>query len=304
ERSERPPTVTVSAAGPSSSTSSGTNVAWKFAMNSSMSASGTDASAITPSSAPTGSVSPTAATRRRRTPAAGASTTPLIFSVSTSATSAPWATSAPSSTSHSTSLPSVIDRPHFGTPSFEMVMSAGGRGRADGLPHRGRDAVRPGHVRVLEAWRERSRRMRRRHHPGRGPERREAVLRDERHDVARKRAARIRLVDGDEAAGPFHRLVDRLLVERRRRARVDDLAGDPLGLELGRGGHGHSDHPADRDDGHVVAVADHARLAERDRVRLLRDVALHGVERLVPEEDDGIVVADRLDQEPRRVLRG
>src|SRR5437868_6402718 len=171
-------------------------------MNASISASGTDASAITPSSAPTGSVSPTAATRRRRTPAAGASTTPLIFSVSTSATSAPWVSSAPSSTSHSTSLPSVIDRPHFGTPSLAIDIS-GGRGSGDDLAHRSRDTVRRGHVHVLEARRERRRRMRRRHHPGRRQERREAVLGDERRDVARKRAARIRLVDDDEAAGPF-----------------------------------------------------------------------------------------------------
>ena len=83
-----------------------------------MSASGTDGSAITPSRPPTGMTAPTSATRRRSTPAAGDSTAPSIFSVSTSATSSPTATSAPSSTSQSVSWPSVIDRPHLGMPSL------------------------------------------------------------------------------------------------------------------------------------------------------------------------------------------
>ena len=53
-------------------------------------------------------------------PAAGASTTLLIFSLSTSTTSSPTSSSAPSSTSHSITVPSVIVRPHFGMPSLEI----------------------------------------------------------------------------------------------------------------------------------------------------------------------------------------
>ncbi len=85
-----------------------------------MSPSGTSAGAITPSSPPTGISWPTSATWRRRIPATGDSTVPLIFSVSTSATSLPMAISTPSSTSQRVSRPSVIDRPHFGMLSLPM----------------------------------------------------------------------------------------------------------------------------------------------------------------------------------------
>ena len=116
----RPSTSTVSGAGPAATSSSGTNVAWNSSTKASISASGTEASAITPMRPPTESTSPSAATRRRKTPAAGASTTLLIFSLSTSTTSSPTSSSAPSSTSHSITVPSVIVRPHFGMPSLEI----------------------------------------------------------------------------------------------------------------------------------------------------------------------------------------
>ena len=63
-------------------------------------------------------------------------------------------------------------------------------------------------------------------------QRRESLVGDERGDVGRHAAARCRLVDDDEPAGALDAFQDRVLVERRGRARVDQLALDPL---LGEG---------------------------------------------------------------------
>src|SRR3954454_12233929 len=323
KRRVSPPTVTVSgSAPPASSASPGTNVASKSAMNASTSASSTAASAITPSSPPTAITSPSAASRRRSTPAGGDAPTPLSFSFSPSAPWSPTATSVPTSTSQPTSRPSVMDRPHFGMPSFWTsvliartsvrgsrlpgsstdALSCGGGG-AGGRAHRLGDGRRRRHVRVLEDGGERHRRVRRRHHPRRRLELAERLLGDERDDVRREAAARAGLAGADAPPGVLDALEERVGVERRRRRRVDDLALDPLAGQL-RGrllGEGH--HPPERDDRHVAALADDVRLGERDRVRLLRHVALDRVEGLVLEEDDRVVVADRLDQEALGVVR-
>ena len=115
---------------------------------------------------------------------------------------------------------------------------------------------------------------------------------------ARQAATRIRLVHHDEAPGLLDALVDRLLVERRGRSGVDDLALDAVRGELGGGLLGHADHAADGDDGDVAALTHDVRLAERDRVQLLGHVALDSVHDLVLEVDHGIVVADRATSRP------
>jgi hypothetical protein len=87
-------------------------------MKASTSVSGTEGSVSTPTRPPTGTTAPTSATRRRSTPAAGDSTAPSIFSVSTSNSSSPWRTSSPSATSQSVTLPWRMDRPHLGMASL------------------------------------------------------------------------------------------------------------------------------------------------------------------------------------------
>ena len=62
----------------------------------------------------TGTSSPTWAMMRRIVPASGASSVPVIFSVSMSARSSPALTSSPSATIQAVILPSCMDRPHFG----------------------------------------------------------------------------------------------------------------------------------------------------------------------------------------------
>ncbi len=61
---------------------------------------------------------------------------------------------------------------------------------------------------------------------------------------------------------------------------------------------------ADRDHRHVGALADRARLAERDRLELVRHLALDRVEQPVLEEDHGVVVVDRRPEQAAHVLGG
>ncbi len=61
-------------------------------------------------------------------------------------------------------------------------------------------------------------------------------------------------------------------------------------------------HLANRDDGDVLAFANHIRFAERDRIGLVGNLGFVVVHCLVLEIDDGIVVADGLDQQPLGVI--
>ena len=97
---------------------------------------------------------------------------------------------------------------------------------------------------------------------------------------------------------------DRLLVERKERPRVDDLDRDPVLLRLLGGGERVVHEPPGRDDGDVRPLAMDARLAERDRLELVRHLALHRIQRAVLEEHDGVVVVDRGPEEAPHVLGG
>ena len=97
---------------------------------------------------------------------------------------------------------------------------------------------------------------------------------------------------------------DRLEVEREQRPRVDDLDAHALALERAGGAHGERHRAADRHDGDVAALAHHARLPERDLVRLLGDRRLARKEECLRlEEDHGIVVADRRGEQALGVVR-
>ena len=96
---------------------------------------------------------------------------------------------------------------------------------------------------------------------------------------------------------------DRLLVERLERARVEHLDRDALRLGLLGRLQRLVHEPADGDDRHVAPFAVDARLAERDRLELLRHVLLERVERPVLEEDDGVVVVDRRPEQAADVGR-
>src|SRR5512132_3494109 len=218
----RPSTSTVATTGPAgSSTSPEASCASASATTWSTSASGTSAGARTAMVAPTGAELSVPAMMRRTTPAAGASSVPTILSVSISASPAPSWTSSPSSTSHSVILPAVIDSPHLGIVTLAILASA-----------MARSALPPGHglgrvddllgvrdVGILERVGERHRRVGRRHHLDRGPQRPERLLGHGGRDVGGQVAARRGLVHHHQPAGALHALQDRLGVQRAGRAR-------------------------------------------------------------------------------------
>ena len=89
-------------------------------------------------------------------------------------------------------------------------------------------------------------------------------------------------------------LQHRRLVQRPQRAQVDDLRIDAFAHQLLRGFERNTDADRIADQGHVLARADDARLADRqDVIVQLRHVEMLAVEQLVLEEDDRVVAADR-----------
>jgi hypothetical protein len=94
-----------------------------------------------------------------------------------------------------------------------------------------------------------------------------------------------------ETPGLDRLLQDRLGVERHQRARVDHRRIDAV---LGRKDLGRLERPrhhgGERHDGHVLALAHDIRLPKRHHVLALGDLAFARVERLLLEEDDGVVV--------------
>ena len=165
--------------------------------------------------------------------------------------------------------------------------------RPEHLPHRGHDLGLVRHDEGLERLAVGHGRVERRDQPDRRLERREAVLGDLRGDHARGRRMPRPLVDQHEPAGLLDRLQDRLGVERRQRARIDDLGLDALlGELLGRVERA-VDAPAGGDDRDVAALAPDGGLAERHEVLAVGHLAVLEREQVVVQVDDRVVVADR-----------
>ena len=123
----------------------------------------------------------------------------------------------------------------------------------------------------------------------------ERLLGDRRGDLGAEAAGVRVLVEDDHLRRLLDRLEHRLAVPRDDRAQVDDLRRDAVLLgDLVRRLVGRVDHRAPRDDGDVVALAVDARLPERDRVALVRHLALDpAVQVLVLEVEDRVRVLDR-----------
>lgn len=82
------------------------------------------------------------------------------------------------------------------------------------------------------------------------------------------------------------------LVPRLDAAQVEHLGRHAVGGQGIGGGQGGADGGSVGHDGDVRALAGHAQPAQRDRSRVLRQVPLGGVQRLVLDEDDGVGVVD------------
>ncbi len=103
------------------------------------------------------------------------------------------------------------------------------------------------------------------------------------------------LLDDHAAVGLGDRAQHGVEVERAQRAGVDHLGLHAVLLgERLRGALGGDRHPRDADDRHVGALAAHGRVAEGLHVVLpVGHLAPLAVERLVLDEDHGVLVADR-----------
>ena len=130
----------------------------------------------------------------------------------------------------------------------------------------------------------------------------EGPLGDEACDVRGHAAARMGFVHHHQPPGLLHALKNGVLVERRRGTRVDDLAVDAFPLQSIRRLLGEMHHASQGNDGHIVALPHHTRLPERHDVAFLRNVSFEPIQELVFAEDNGVIVADRLDEQPLGIV--
>src|SRR6478752_6327608 len=310
-----PLTSTVASRGPESSTmspeASCSRACARAASTSSWETSASASRAMVP---PTGTSTMVSTTSARTVPVQVDSRAPAILSVSISQMSWPSVSSSPSATNQSVTLPDSMDRPHLGMvirwmrsvtwlgalSSVVVMASAAPVGHGlDGVD----DVLRLRDVQLLQRTGERHRHMRRADHLDRCLQVAERLGAHLGADVGGHVAPRTGLVDDDQPAGLLHRFQDGVQVQRAGRPRIDDLRLDAGGLQFGGRLDGLADHPAHRDDGDVVALADHVGLAERNGVTLLRNRAGHVVHGLVLQENDRVIVPDRLDEKAFHLVR-
>jgi hypothetical protein len=145
----------------------------------------------------------------------------------------------------------------------------------------------------FERWRECDRHRGPRHPQDRRLERVEGVLRHQRGDFRADAAQRIAFVGGDEPAGLAHGGADRLGIKRHDGARVDHLGLDAvLGQRVG-GFECLAHHQRGRDDGDIPTFTRNTRLAERNAVVAVRNLARHGQKPGVRDDDGRVVALDR-----------
>ena len=115
-----------------------------------------------------------------------------------------------------------------------------------------------------------------------------------RDDVRAPAACWRLLLDGDQYVGATHAVADRRHVQRSQHLDVDDFRLDALeGQSVGRG-ESLADHGEAGDNRRMTAGSQHPRAARhRHLIDADRRCSLHREERLVLEDEDWIVVADR-----------
>src|SRR6266851_1596326 len=201
-----------------------------------------------------------------RTPEASASTSCVTLSVSSSYSGSPFSTLSPSDLSHFTIVPDSMPWPRRGSLTSVAI----------GTPYRSANCMqhiaRVRHDELLHHRRERQWRELRPDALDRCVEPVERAVLDQGGDLRAEASAHDRLVGDDAAIGLLHRRDQRVLVEREKCARIHDLDGDALLFRLLGRGERLVNEPAGRDHRDVLALAMRSRLAERNRLELLRDV--------------------------------
>ena len=115
----------------------------------------------------------------------------------------------------------------------------------------------------------------------------------------------MRLVDHHQTAGLLDALGHSVVVEGHQGPGVDDLGGDAPPGQLVGGLQGTLDIEQVGHDGHIGALPLDIRLAKGDaEVGIIRYLALGGVEHLMLEEADGVIVPDGGAQQARRISGG
>ena len=244
-------------------------------------------SAITAIRSPTGTWPPSAITILRSTPLPNASTSTLALSVSTSARMSPPLTASPSFLSHLMTLPVSMVSDSLGMITLVIIALHTRRMAAailalDGVFSSSRFlAYGIGTFSPVTRSTGASRSSK-------------ALLGDLRPRSPSPSPAKPAPASSTTARCVFRTEPMMVLgVERPEGARVDDLDRDALLGELLGDLERPVEHAHVGDDRDVGALATDHRLAERDQeVRIVRHLALHGVERLALDEDDRIVVAD------------
>src|SRR3954453_242743 len=170
---------------------------------------------------PTSTVVPASNLSSATVPANGLGSSTAAFAVSTSHSGWLTVTVSPTATSHCRISPSVSPSPTSGSLNSRSIAEnprSEGQGAVDGVEH----AVEVGEVLLLELGRRVGRVV-----PADPQHRRlqrvEAGLGDPGGDLRAQPQGQRRLVDDDAATGAAHGGVDRLQVQRRDRAQVDDL---------------------------------------------------------------------------------
>ena len=116
-------------------------------------------------------------------------------------------------------------------------------------------------------------------------ERAKRLLRHHGGDISRQSAARRRFIHNYQPSRGLDTLEDSLLVKRRGRARIHQIAGDAFFGERvnGRGADVH--HLPEGNDGCIIAFSRHGRLTEGNLVGLIRHLARRLIEQHVFEEE-------------------
>ena len=122
----------------------------------------------------------------------------------------------------------------------------------------------------------------------------EGLTDDIRYDIRAPAAGRRLLLDSHKDVGASYAVADWRDVQRPQHLDIDHFRFDALGLQLVGGGKSLADHRKAGDNGRVPAgpqdfrAARHRRLFGADR-----HMPLHREERLMLEDEDRIVVANR-----------
>ena len=120
----------------------------------------------------------------------------------------------------------------------------------------------------------------------------EQLLADLGGKLAGEAAALDLLGDDDGVVGLGNGLDNGVPIQRHQRPQIQHLGLDALLGQLGGRFHGEVHLAAPGDDGDVLALPLDSGLSQRNGVFLLGDLLLLGVQQLVLQEDNGIVVPD------------